>query len=188
MSIMGMRQAILPMLRNSLFGLIVALASLAPFSGAPEASPVASATAVVCRDDLASFALPDGRALTFEVEIADTVAARAQGLMYRRSLPAGEGMLFIYESPEPVSFWMRNTLIPLDLVFMDERGVIRHIHRNARPLDETPIPGASPLDPAPERLMVLEIAGGEAARLGLARGQAMAHPRLDPAFAAWPCQ
>ncbi len=53
--------------------------------------------------------------------------------MFRRNLPAGQGMLFVYPEPQPVSFWMRNTLIPLDLIFFDETGVIRHIHRNARP-------------------------------------------------------
>lgn len=97
-------------------------------------------------------------------------------------------MLFVYPEPQPVSFWMRNTLIPLDLIFFDETGVIRHIHRNARPLDETPIPGAAIGDPRPDRLMVLEIAGGEAARLGLAAGQQLAHPALDRAGAAWPCR
>ncbi|WP_022708005.1 DUF192 domain-containing protein [Paracoccus zeaxanthinifaciens] len=116
--------------------------------------------------------------LGFRVEVADSPEERAQGLMFRKELPAGTGMLFIYESPQPVSFWMRNTLIPLDMVFADETGVIRHIHRNARPLDETPIPGAAVGDPDPDRLFVLEIAGGEADRLGLKPGQPMAHPGM----------
>lgn len=137
--------------------------------------------------DLALLAV-DGGTRPVTIEIADTPQERAQGLMFRRDLPAGRGMLFIYEHPQPVSFWMRNTLIPLDLIFLDTQGVIRHIHRMARPLDETPIPGAAIGDPRPERLMVLEIAGGEADRLGLAVGQAMAHPRLDPLQAAWPCR
>ncbi|MBU2958714.1 DUF192 domain-containing protein [Paracoccus sp. C2R09] len=119
------------------------------------------------------------------VEIADDAAERARGLMFRRQLDPDAGMLFIYESPQPVSFWMRNTLIPLDLIFIDMQGVIRHIHRNARPLDETPIPGAAVGDPSPDRLMVLEIGGGEADRHGLAVGQALAHPALggDATFA-----
>lgn len=147
----------------------------------------APAAALACQSDLAIFLRPDAEPLAFRVEIADTEAARARGLMFRRELPRGTGMLFIYDSPRPVSFWMRNTLIPLDLVFMDAAGVIRHIHPNAVPLDETPIPGAAAGDPDPARLMVLEIAGGDARALGLAVGQAMAHPRLDPEIAAAPC-
>lgn len=158
---------------------------------APPAGPAAAevaAASLECREDVAIFARPSQPPLAFEVEIADTEAARARGLMYRRELPAGRGMLFIYDTPRPVSFWMRNTLIPLDLIFMDARGEIRHIHRNAIPLDETPIPGAAPGDPDRDRLMILEIAGGEAARLGLAPGQAMAHPRLDQRIALEPCR
>ncbi|WP_348524710.1 DUF192 domain-containing protein [Paracoccus marinaquae] len=140
-----------------------------------------------CAPDRAIFLTSEGTE-TFRIEIADTVEERGQGLMYRRSLPAGEGMLFIYDEPAELSFWMRNTLIPLDMIFLDEKGVIRHVKREAQPLDETPVPGAAPGDPDPERLMVLEIAGGEALRLGLAPGQPMAHPRLDPSLAAWPCR
>ncbi|WP_265502527.1 DUF192 domain-containing protein [Paracoccus beibuensis] len=129
----------------------------------------------------------ESTALSFDVEVVDTPESRARGLMFRTDLPAGQGMLFIYESPQPVSFWMRNTLIPLDMVFIDATGVIRHIHRNATPLDETPIPGAAVGDPAPERLMVLEIAGGEAARLGLEPGQRIGYPAIDDKEASWPC-
>ncbi|MFN3524977.1 MAG: DUF192 domain-containing protein [Paracoccus sp. (in: a-proteobacteria)] len=166
---------------------LVAALAFSPVTAPAHAQLADGPTTAVCRDDRVLVVQPSGRALSFEVEIADTPSTRAQGLMYRRSLASGTGMLFIYESPQTVSFWMRNTFIPLDLVFIDARGVVRHIHRNARPLDETPIPGAMAGDPAPLRLMVLEIGGGEAARLGLATGQAIAHPRLDPATAAIPC-
>lgn len=107
--------------------------------------------------------------------------------MFRRDLPSGEGMLFVYDSPREVAFWMRNTLIPLDMIFMDQTGVIQHIHPEARPLDETPIPGALPGDPNPNRQFILEIAGGEASRLGLEVGQAMASLEIDQARAEWPC-
>lgn len=125
--------------------------------------------------------------VSVSVEIADDEAERARGLMYRRDLPQGNGMLFIYDNPRAVSFWMRNTYIPLDLVFLDQGGIIRHIHRNAVPLDETPIPGAAAGDPDPQRQMILEVATGEVDRLGLAVGQPMAHPRLHQDLAALPC-
>ncbi|MDM7458122.1 MAG: DUF192 domain-containing protein [Paracoccus sp. (in: a-proteobacteria)] len=141
-----------------------------------------------CDAHKARFLVNESKVLDFSVEIADDPASRAQGLMFRDNLPSGHGMLFIYERPQIVSFWMENTLIPLDMIFMDARGVIRHIHENARPLDRSPIPGAVPGDPAPRRLMVLEIAGGDAKRLGLSEGTAMAHPRLDQSKAALPCR
>ncbi|MCZ0961265.1 DUF192 domain-containing protein [Paracoccus benzoatiresistens] len=128
-----------------------------------------------------------GDTVTVRVELADDESERARGLMYRRELAPGNGMLFIYDSPRAVSFWMRNTYIPLDLVFLDQTGTIRHIHRKAVPLDETPIPGAAPGDPRPERQMILEIGGGEAERLGLKVGQPMAHPRLQQDLASLPC-
>lgn len=107
--------------------------------------------------------------------------------MFRRDLPRGQGMLFIYETPQPVSFWMRNTLIALDLVFIDARGAVRHVHPMARPLDETAIPGALPGDADPARLMVLEVPGGDAARLGIVPGMVLAHSRLPQETALAPC-
>ncbi len=145
-----------------------------------------SALAAECHPDRALF---QGRGMPVEVsvEIADTDEERARGLMFRRDLPSGQGMLFIYESPQPVSFWMRNTLIPLDMIFIDARGEVRHVHPMARPLDETSVPGAPPDDPAPERLMVLEIRGGDAARLGIHPGMVLSHPGLPQDGALAPC-
>lgn len=149
-------------------------------------SPAAAEAVFDCTDNQAAVLTPRG-IVEFQVEIADSPAERERGLMYRDDLPAGSGMLFVYDAPRQVSFWMRNTFIPLDLIFMDESGTIRHIHPNARPMDETPIPGATIGDPRPERQLILEIGGGEAARLGLAPGQPMATSQLDQAKAAWPC-
>lgn len=140
-----------------------------------------------CRPDVALFATSEG-VQNFTVEIADNDESRARGLMFRRGLDENAGMLFVYDRPRTVSFWMRNTYIPLDLIFMDSHGVIRHIHHNARPLDETSIPGAAIGDPNPERQMILEIAAGEADRRGLKPGIAMAHPRLDQKQAEWRCK
>lgn len=148
--------------------------------------PAAAEPSFDCKDDRAAI-LTDRGIVDFTVEIADSPAERAQGLMFRKALPPRNGMLFVYDTPRQVAFWMRNTFISLDLIFMDATGTIRHIHPNAQPLDETPIPGATANDPAPERKLILEIGGGEAARLGLATGQPMATLQLDQIKAAWPC-
>lgn len=148
--------------------------------------PSAAAVAAECKPDRAL--LTGGpQPLQIAVEIADDAGERAQGLMHRKDLPRGQGMLFIYDTPQKVSFWMRNTLIPLDMIFIDERGGIRHIHPMARPHDESAIPGAAVGDPSPERLMVLEIAGGEAGRLGIRPGMVLAHPALPQDRAAVRC-
>lgn len=117
----------------------------------------------------------------FSVEIADDDAERAQGLMYRTEMASAAGMLFIYPQPQSLSFWMRNTLIELDIIFVDPTGVVRHVHSRAQPLDETPIPGGQGLT------HVLEINGGLSARLGIKVGDALRHPSFSQAEAAWPC-
>ncbi|MGP9791477.1 DUF192 domain-containing protein [Roseinatronobacter sp. NSM] len=117
----------------------------------------------------------------FNVEIADTDALRAQGLMNRETLPRSAGMLFIFEAPTSPSFWMRNTLIPLDMIFVDPTGAVTHVHHNAIPHDTTPIPGGDNV------LMVLEINGGLSRSMGIDIGSELRHPRLDDAIALWPC-
>lgn len=116
----------------------------------------------------------------FRVDIADDPQERAQGLMFVERMPTLGGMLFIYDRPGPASFWMRNTLIPLDMLFLDETGVITRLHANAIPGDETPIDGGKAV------AAVLEINGGMAARLGIAEGDAIQHPSFG-ADAAIPC-
>jgi len=116
----------------------------------------------------------DGGAARFSVEIADDSVERARGLMYRDAMPKGAGMLFVYDRPQAVSFWMRNTRIPLDMIFIRADGHVAHVHSNARPMDETPIPGGSD-----DILMVLEINGGLAGRLGIDQGAELRHPALD---------
>lgn len=123
-----------------------------------------------------------GTKMRFNVEVADTEATRAQGLMNREALPKSSGMLFVYPEPRVATFWMRNTLIPLDMIFANAAGVVTHVHSNAKPLDETTINGG------PDVTYVLEINGGMAALLGLEPGAQMRSDRIDPGVAAWPCE
>ena len=140
----------------------------------------AAEVAAACRDDVVDLRGPWGQA-RFTVELAITPDEQARGLMFRENLPRGAGMLFLYDRPSTVSFWMRNTLIPLDMIFVDAAGVVARVHHEAVPLDETPIPGGDGV------LAVLEINGGLARRFGIAAGTEMRHPRLPQDAAAWPC-
>ncbi|MCC5988771.1 MAG: DUF192 domain-containing protein [Pararhodobacter sp.] len=134
-----------------------------------------------CREDTVHLRGDWGQA-RFSVELADTPDTRARGLMHRESLPRSAGMLFIFDRPDRAVFWMENTLIALDMLFVDPAGVVQHIHHQARPRDRTPIDGGENV------LMVLEINGGLSSRLGIVPGSELRHPRLDPARAAWPCE
>lgn len=134
-----------------------------------------------CRMDLAEMRGDWGQA-RFTVEVADTMRERSVGLMHRESMPRMSGMLFVYPSPRRVAFWMRNTLIPLDMIFMDPSGTVVHVHHNAVPLDETPIRGGTGVQ------FVLELNGGMAEQLGINVGSHIRHPSLDAAGAAWPCE
>jgi len=109
---------------------------------------------------------------TFVVWLADTPSRQAQGLMFVRALPELRGMLFVHESPTPISMWMKNTYIPLDMVFIDAKGRIQQIVEGATPYSLDIIRSDKPV------LAVLEIGGGEAKRLGLHPGQRVAHPAL----------
>lgn len=123
----------------------------------------------------------DGGGESFAVEVADDTAERAQGLMFRENLDPGAGMLFAYNVPRQVGFWMKNTLIPLDMVFADSAGRVTRVHAMAMPQDETVIDGGDGVQ------FVLEINGGLAAKLGLKPGAEMRHPLIGPE-GAWPCE
>ena len=116
----------------------------------------------------------------FRVWIADTPERQTQGLMFVRDLPASEGMLFINERPRLSGFWMRNTYIPLDMLFIDARGRIVTIHANT-----TPHSLETRSSPKPVRA-VLELRGGEAARRGIRVGDRVAHAVFGTARAARP--
>jgi uncharacterized membrane protein (UPF0127 family) len=108
----------------------------------------------------------------FAVEIADTDAARARGLMFRQSLAPDAGMLFDYHAEQVANFWMQNTFIPLDMVFVGADGLVKTIHVNARPQDTTTISSEVPVR------FVLEIPGGRSLEIGLAPGDRMEHARV----------
>ena len=111
-----------------------------------------------------------GRDLKFEVDLATNDAERSRGLMFRKQLGAYEGMLFDFYQEMPVSFWMKNTLIPLDMVFIAADGTVKHVHANAVPMSTDAIPSLYPVR------AVLEINGGSAALLGIKPGDKVKHP------------
>lgn len=116
-----------------------------------------------------------------QVELADTPESRAQGLMFREHLPAGAGMLFVYPEAVSPSFWMRDTLIPLDLMFFDPAGDMRHAHFSAQPHDETAIRGGDNIQ------FVLEVPAGDIKRLGLGADTTIRHPSIPQDNARWKC-
>ncbi len=110
----------------------------------------------------------------FKVEIAADEAARERGLMYRRFMPADRGMLFEFDREAPVAFWMKNTYIPLDMIFIARDGSVTRIAADAEPLSEALVPSGGPC------AAVLELNGGIAARIGLKVGDKVRHPFFKP--------
>ena len=106
----------------------------------------------------------------FDVEIATTPEKQALGLMFRTTLPETKGMLFPHEAPREVTMWMRNTYIPLDMVFIRADGTVHRIEKRTEPLSERVIASQGPV------AAVLEIAGGLAEKLGLQPGDKVRHP------------
>ena len=106
----------------------------------------------------------------FQVEIARNEASRVRGLMDRRFMPADHGMLFEFDHEAPEAFWMKDTYIPLDMIFISRTGVVTNIAANAEPLSERAIPSGPPC------MAVLELNGGAAARIGLKIGDKVRHP------------
>ncbi|MGE0062810.1 MAG: DUF192 domain-containing protein [Xanthobacteraceae bacterium] len=106
----------------------------------------------------------------FSVEFVDNDKDRAQGLMYRKSLPEGQGMLFDFGREQDVAMWMKNTYIPLDMMFIRGDGRILRIAENTTPLSERIIASGGPVR------AVLEVIGGTAQKLGIAPGDRVAHP------------
>jgi uncharacterized membrane protein (UPF0127 family) len=106
----------------------------------------------------------------FTIELATSPAQMMQGLMFRQSLAPDAGMLFDYQTPSMASMWMKNTLIPLDMLFVDATGHIVNIHERAVPGSLDPIAAAAPVR------AVIELNGGTAARLGIRPGDRVIYP------------
>lgn len=111
-----------------------------------------------------------GSTYKFEVEIADDNAERSQGLMFREQLAPNAGMLFLYPDEKPRTFWMKNTPLPLDIIFIAADGRVVHVAAEAKPFDESVIQSVAPARAA------LEIGGGLAAQLGIAPGATVTWP------------
>lgn len=122
-------------------------------------------------------ATAEGARHEFMVEVVQTGPARTQGLMFRNSMPREAGMLFLFPESAERYFWMKNTLIPLDIVFIQGNGTIHHIHEGAKPLDLTPIPSNGPVP------VVLELNAGTARALGIKPGDRVLHPDVANSLA-----
>jgi uncharacterized membrane protein (UPF0127 family) len=125
-----------------------------------------------CSDEGRLVLNTDSGAHAFSVEVVDTPETRSRGLMFRQELADDAGMLFDFEEEREVSFWMMNTFIPLDMIFIGADGVVKTIHVNARPQDPTSIPSQVPVQ------FVLEIPGGRSEEIGLEPGDTVEHPRI----------
>jgi len=110
----------------------------------------------------------------FEVEVADDPAERAEGLMYRQSLADNAGMLFLYPKPQPVEFWMKNTPLSLDIVFVRADGTIARIAADTTPMSEDRIPSGEPV------VAVLEVRAGTMRQLGVAVGDRLRNATYFP--------
>jgi uncharacterized membrane protein (UPF0127 family) len=107
---------------------------------------------------------------SFAVEIADDLAEQRRGLMYRRELASDAGMLFLYDEEDELSFWMRNTYVSLDIIFIDRDGRIVNIARDTEPLSERSLVSDGPA------VAALEVVAGTSARLGFRVGDEVRHP------------
>jgi len=149
-------------MRRRLFVVAAALFFLFPLLAAPAQAPAAG--------DLQPLEIASkGGVHVFAVEMASTPEEQAKGLMFRRNLPEGQGMLFDFHREQPTSFWMKNTYIPLDMIFIRGDGRILRIAENTTPLSEALVTSGGPVR------AVLEVNAGTARKLGIAPGDRVAH-------------
>ena len=112
---------------------------------------------------------------TYTVELAETPAEQAKGLMFRRTMAPTHGMLFVYDTPREIGMWMRNTYIPLDMIFIDARGRVHRIETHTEPFSTDIISSGGQV------AAVLELNAGQADKIGLKPGDEVLHPALGRA-------
>lgn len=127
------------------------------------------------RERFIKIILPNGNMVTAELAVTD--AERARGLMFRKSLLPEEGMLFVFDREDYYGFWMKNTLISLDIIWLDKNKIIVHIEKNVPPCSKDPCPSYEPNFPSS---YVLELQAGSVERIGLKLGD-----RLDWVLPKW---
>ena len=152
----------------------IALAGLllAIWAGAVRAAP--------CEAGRIHLLTGDGR-VSFAVELALTPEAQSRGLMFRPELAGDAGMLFVYPTPRTARFWMKNTMIPLDMIFLRDDGTVANVAAETRPYSRTPHASEGAVR------AVLEINGGLAAELGIGPGTQAVHPAFRAAPEAHRC-
>jgi uncharacterized protein len=161
-----------PMLRSA--ALLVGIAALVAFPTRADTPAPLLPLSAFPRERIA-IETRSARRHVFEAWRADTPQARIQGLMFVESLQPGQAMIFVYARAQHVTMWMKNTLIPLDMLFVDDGGCVVKVHPRARPGDLGSIQSGEPV------VLVVELAGGTAQTLGLAPGDRVV--RMD---AGWP--
>ncbi|WP_430464479.1 DUF192 domain-containing protein [Tabrizicola sp.] len=145
------------------------------------AAAVGGGAAAECAPQTVELRNATGAIQRFSVEVADDSQSRARGLMFRESLPLSSGMLFVFPAPKHATFWMKDTPIGLDIIFVDVTGRVLRVHENAVPMSEALIDGG------PDVAFALEINAGLARPMGIEPGSVLRHPSIAPDQAAWPC-
>jgi uncharacterized protein len=136
-----------------------------PKPGGGKSNMETASKAIFREDGMLNFLNPEGaRIASITVEVAETEQARIQGMMGRTSMRSDRGMLFVFEEEEERAFWMANTPLPLDIIFVGENMEIVKIHRNAVPFSEESLPSGKPAK------YVVEVNGGFANRSGIMEG------------------
>ena len=148
--------------------ILLAAAVTASCNAAPGAGPPAGAPTAAPADTGPRITMPSGA--VYRLELALTPEDQAQGLMYRESLPPRAGMLFVFDQPAPHHFWMKNTMIPLDMIWMDETGKVIFVSADTPPCKADP---CATYGPDTNAKQVLEIAGGKAKQEGVAVGSVL---------------
>lgn len=156
----------LPLLASACFALALAFGGTPGFAPSPVAAQQAAAV------DRLEIVTAGGARHGFKIEVAADDEKRAEGLMFRTKLDPDYGMLFDFKREQPVYFWMRNTYVSLDMIFVRADGTIARIAENTTPLSEATVPSESPVR------FVFEVVAGTAKRLGIKPGDKLVHPLI----------